>query len=109
MVSKFHSTYLDNIKFLPVEVIRDIENLKTVDENYWRIYGLGEIGQIKGLVFTNWEPVDEFPKECKWVSLGMDFGFTNDSKVIIKVGMFAGEIYIDELLYSRGMTHKDII
>jgi phage terminase large subunit len=104
-----HSTYLDNIRFLPDEVIREIENLKKVDENYWRIYGLGEIGQIKGLVFTNWESVDEFTKECKWVSFGMDFGFTNDPTVIVKVGLFAGEIYIDELLYNRGMTNKDII
>jgi phage terminase large subunit len=104
-----HSTYLDNIRFLPVEVIREIENLKKVDENYWRIYGLGEIGQIKGLVFTNWETVDEIPKECKWISYGMDFGFTNDPTVIVKVGLFGGEIYIDELLYSRGMTNKDII
>jgi phage terminase large subunit len=103
------STYLDNIQFLPVEVVREIENLKIVDENYWRIYGLGEIGQIKGLVFTNWDVVDEFPNECKWVSYGMDFGFTNDPTVIVKVGMFGGEIFADELLYSRGMTHKDII
>lgn len=103
------STYLDNIRFLPKEMVNEIENLKSVDENYWRIYGLGEIGQIKGLVLTNWEPVGEFPEGCKWVSYGMDFGFTNDPTVIVKVGMFGGDIFVDELLYNRVMTNSDII
>jgi len=104
-----HSTYLDNIQFLPEEVVREIENLKTIDKNYWRIYGMGEIGQIKGLVLTNWEPVETFPEECQWISYGMDFGFTNDPTVIVKVGMHGGEIWVDELLYSRGLTNQDIV
>ena len=104
-----HSTYLDNIQFLPEEVVREIENLKSIDKNYWRIYGMGEIGQIKGLVLTNWEPVETFPEACQWISYGMDFGFTNDPTVIVKVGMQGGEIWIDELLYSRGLTNQDIV
>jgi len=103
-----HSTYLDNLQFLPAELVREIENLKQVDENYWRIYGLGEIGQIKGLVFTNWEIVDEYPSECKWISYGLDFGFSNDPSALVKVGMNGGELYIDELIYSRGLTNPDI-
>ena len=104
-----HSTYLDNIQFLPEEVVREIENLKAIDKNYWRIYGMGEIGQIKGLVLTNWEPVETFPEDCQWISYGMDFGFTNDPTVIVKVGMEGGEIWVDELLYSRGLTNQDIV
>ena len=104
-----HSTYLDNIQFLPEEVVREIENLKEIDKNYWRIYGMGEIGQIKGLVLTNWEPVETFPEDCQWISYGMDFGFTNDPTVIVKVGMEGGEIWVDELLYSRGLTNQDIV
>ena len=104
-----HSTYLDNIQFLPEEVVREIENLKAIDKNYWRIYGMGEIGQIQGLVLTNWEPVEAFPETCQWISYGMDFGFTNDPTVIVKVGMEGGEIWVDELLYSRGLTNQDIV
>ena len=104
-----HSTYLDNIQFLPEEVVREIENLKAIDKNYWRIYGMGEIGQIKGLVLTNWEPVETFLEICQWISYGMDFGFTNDPTVIVKVGMEGGEIWVDELLYSRGLTNQDIV
>jgi len=103
-----HSTYLDNLKFLPEELIREIENLQSVDQNYWRIYGLGEIGQIKGLVFTNWEVVDEYPSDSKWTSYGLDFGFSNDPTALIKVGYSGGDLFLDEIIYSRGLTNQDI-
>ncbi|MDY0086912.1 MAG: PBSX family phage terminase large subunit [Bacteroidales bacterium] len=104
------STYLDNKDFLPEEVVKEIENLKYVDENYWRVYGLGLPGQIKGLVFTNWDQVEAFPQdsECKWIVYGMDFGFSNDPTALIKVGLCGGELYLDELIYNRGLTNQDI-
>ena len=102
------STYKDNLKFLPEEVVKEIENLKNIDDNYWRVYGLGLPGQIKGLVFDNWDLVDEMPEDCKWVVYGMDFGFTNDPTALIKVGMEGGELWLDELIYNRGLTNQDI-
>ena len=102
------STYLDNIEFLPAEVVREIENLKNIDDNYWRVYGLGLPGQIRGMIFTNWDQVDEFPVDCKWVAYGLDFGFTNDPTALIKVGMAGGVLWLDELIYNRGLTNQDI-
>jgi phage terminase large subunit len=102
------STYKDNLKFLPEEVVKEIENLKNIDDNYWRVYGLGLPGQIKGLIFDNWDLVDEIPENCKWVVYGMDFGFTNDPTALIKVGMEGGELWLDELIYNRGLTNQDI-
>ena len=102
------STYLDNLQFLPEEVVKEIEQLKYVDENYWRVYGLGLPGQIKGLILTNWQQVDEFPADCKWVVYGMDFGFSNDPTTLIKVGLAGGELWLDELIYNRGLTNQDI-
>ncbi|MBC8436177.1 MAG: terminase, partial [Bacteroidetes bacterium] len=103
-----HSTFRDNLLFLPAEQVKEIENLKNVDENYWRIYGLGEIGQIQGLVLTNWEVVDVFPADCKWIIYGLDFGFSNDPTALVKVGLLGGELFVDELIYSRGLTNQDI-
>ena len=102
------STYKDNLKFLPEEVVKEIENLKNIDDNYWRVYGLGLPGQIKGLIFDNWDLVDEMPANCKWEVYGMDFGFTNDPTALIKVGMEGGELWLDELIYNRGLTNQDI-
>jgi len=102
------STYLDNLMFLPEEVVKEIERLKDVDENYWRVYGLGIPGQIKGVIFENWEQVDEFPLDCKWTAYGMDFGFSNDPTAFIKVGLCGGDLWLDELIYNRGLTNQDI-
>ena len=101
------SSYLYNIEFLPVEVVKEIEQLKYVDENYWRVCGLGLPGQIKGLIFTNWEQCEAFPAECRMV-YGMDIGFSNDPKAMIKVGLSGGDLYLDELIYNRGLTNQDI-
>jgi len=84
------SSYLDNIEFLPAEVVKEIEQLKYVDENYWRVYGLRLPGQIKGLIFANWEQCEVFPIDCKWIAYRMDFGFSNDPTALIKVGMCGG-------------------
>jgi phage terminase large subunit len=103
------STYLDN-PFLDDETIRVIESLKGSDDNYWRIYGLGERGLSLATIFSNWEWVDEFPKfsELKDWCYGLDFGY-NDPTVLIRVGFGDGVLYWDELLYESYLTTPDII
>jgi len=102
------STYLDNREFLPVEVVNEIERLKDVDENYWRVYGLGLPGQIKGVIFEYWDQVDEMQADCKWVVYGMDFGFSADPTALVKVALSGGDLWLDELIYHRGLTNQDI-
>jgi len=103
-----HSTYKDNMAFLPAEVVKEIEQLQFIDPLYWRVYGLGLPGMIRGLVFDNWQLAESFPKDCKWVMYGLDFGFTNDPTALIKVGLSGGELWFDELIYNRGLTNQDI-
>ncbi|MFZ4707349.1 MAG: PBSX family phage terminase large subunit [Bacteroidales bacterium] len=103
------STYLDNKEFLPAEVVKEIENLRDVDENYWRVYGLGLPGQVKGVIFTNWQLVDEMPAEYKWLAYGLDFGFSNDPTAVVKVALAGGELWLDEICFQRGMTSDDIV
>lgn len=73
-VCEIHSTYLDN-PFLSDTQVREIESNKS-DEKWWRVYGLGLTGQISGLVYTNWDLIenDAMPalKDCKVACLGLD-------------------------------------
>ena len=47
-VSKtIHTTYLDNIQNLPQHQIDYIERKKQYDPEWWKVYGLGEIGNIR--------------------------------------------------------------
>ena len=103
-----HSTYLDN-QYLPAEVRREIEANRDTG-NWWRVYGLGLIGQIEGQVF-DFKVVDAMPDPAGYIeSWGMDFGFTHDPTAIVRSLIHTGrrEIYADNLVYQTGMTNPEI-
>jgi phage terminase large subunit len=100
----YQTTYKDN-PFLDVSIKNEIERLKDTDEDYWRIYGLGERGASRATVFQF--QVAEEPKG-KIISLGMDFGFTNDPTSLVRVYLDGENLYIQELLYHTNLTNQDI-
>jgi len=61
----------------------------------------------ESLVFPEWIEIPEFP-ECDVVFYGLDFGFTNDPTALIRIGKSGNNIYLDELIYERGLTNTDI-
>lgn len=99
------STYLDN-PFLPHEQVKEIENLKDVDENFWRIYGEGERGHSEGVIYTHWVP-GAAPK-LGTVVYGLDFGFTNPAS-LVKVTYTEDALHWEELFYQSQATTQDII
>jgi phage terminase large subunit len=101
------STYLDNT-FLEQSIIDEIVKLKETDEDYWRVYGLGERGGTKDLVYTVKE-IDTTPEDAILIGLGLDFGFSHDPTALIGVWKKEDSLYFDELLYERGLTNYDLI
>ena len=77
--------------------------------NLWQVYGLGNIGNLIGVIFENWKECEDIPKEAEFISYGMDFGFTNDPTTLTAVYRYNGELYFDELLYKTKLTNSDII
>ena len=105
----FLSTYKDN-KFLPKELVKEIERLKDRDPDYWRVYGEGQRAVFsERQIFRNWNyiPHNEFP-DLDDVVLGCDFGFSMDNLGICMVGKQNDKLYIHELIYKKGMTNRDI-
>lgn len=100
------STYLDN-PFLSASQIAEIESNKG-DENWWRVYGLGENGSVEGLVYSRYRIVHSMPTTGKMRFYCIDFGFTNDPTAILRVTLQGGELWIEELAYQVGMLNKDI-
>ena len=98
------TTYKDN-KFLDDSIKMEIERLKDTDEDYWRIYGLGERGSSRATIFQ-FEVVSEPYGEL--LSTGMDFGYTNDPTALVKVYKRGNELIFDELLYHTNLTNQDI-
>ena len=80
------------------------------DKEYWKVYARGLTGKIEGLVLTNWEICEELPPEEEWkmVCYGLDFGFTNDPSALEQVVLAHGELWVNELIYSTGLTNPDI-
>ena len=99
------SSYRDN-PFLEKEIVKEIELLKDSDPSLWNVYGNGEWGAIEGLIFSNINPCNEIQGEI--IGYGLDFGYSIDPTALIEVRKINGELYVQTLIYERGLTNQDI-
>jgi phage terminase large subunit len=76
--------------------------------NWYKVYGLGEIGSLQGVVFDNWQIVDAIPNEAKLEGYGCDFGYTNDPTTITAIYKYNNQYYFDEVIYQTGLTNNEI-
>ena len=106
-------TYKDN-EALDNSIVQQIEKNRLKAEtsaywaNWWRVYGLGEVGMLEGVIFSNWKVIDTLPEEAKLIGIGLDFGYTNDPTAIIEVYNYNGTRILNELKYQTGMLNSDI-
>lgn len=99
------TTYRDN-PFLEPSIVAEIERLKDADNDYWKVYGLGERSSGSALIFTHWKEVTTIPEgERKY---GLDFGYNNPT-ALIEVTMHDNELFWRELLYQTKLTTADLI
>lgn len=78
-------TYKDN-EALDEATVKAIEQRRgDGTSNWWRVYGLGEIGSLEGNVYEGWIAEDEIPKSSTLLRYGVDFGFSNDPTAVIAV------------------------
>lgn len=103
------STYLDN-RFCDDAYRQRMLRRKEVDPEGYRIYGLGEWGEVGGLIFSNYI-VEDFKtvSDCfDIMAIGQDFGF-NHANAILTLGYKDGDIYICNEIYLHEMDSEDII
>tara|TARA_R100000773_G_C4220920_1_gene119755 strand:+ start:3803 stop:4963 length:1161 start_codon:yes stop_codon:yes gene_type:complete len=100
------TNYLDN-PFLEQTLVDEIERLRLTDEQYWQIYGLGEKGTSKAVIFNYYE-YTVLPEEATFISYGADAGYTNDPSTLVSVYKNGYDLYIKEHLYRTMMTTLDI-
>jgi phage terminase large subunit len=102
------STYLDNIAFLPESIINEIELLQTQDENYWRVYGLGERGMSQENIYTHWKLFKDLPVNVKDFCYGLDFGY-NHPTALIRCDFSENDVYWKQEIYSSNLITSDLI
>jgi phage terminase large subunit len=106
-------TYKDN-EALDSAIVREIEKAKEKAKtsaywaNWWNVYGLGLIGSLEGVIFSNWKQIDSVPDDAKLISHGLDFGYTNDPTACTSVYMYNGKLILHENFYQKGLLNSDI-
>ena len=94
---------------LPTESIFGDGNIKNKYwSNKWRVYGLGLVGSLDGIVFDNWDVIDSVPSGARLVGIGLDFGYTNDPTAAVEVYKYNGKRILNEIIYRTGMLNGDI-
>jgi len=106
-------TYKDN-ESLPESIVKEIEKAKekaktsTYWANWWRVYGLGEIGSLEGACIPNWKEINSIPNEARLIGAGLDFGYSIDPSSMCLLYKYNDGYIFDEVLYKTGMLNRDI-
>lgn len=99
-------TYVDNEALDPA-IVASIESRKNRD-SWWRVYGLGLLGDVEGKIFTGWQIIDTIPHEARLERYGLDFGYSNDPSAIVAIYYYNGGYILDELCFQKGLSNKQI-
>jgi len=99
-------TYKDNEALSP-EIVASIEQRKN-RKGWWQVYGEGQLGEVEGKIYKDWNIIDEIPHEARLERRGLDFGYTNDPTAIVDIYYYNGGYILDEVCYQKGMSNKQI-
>ena len=99
-------TYKDNEGLDPA-IVQSIESRKA-NKNWWQVYGLGQLGEVEGKIFTDWKIIDKLPHEARLEGYGLDFGYSNDPSAIVAIHYYDGGYIVDEIAYQKGLSNKQI-
>jgi phage terminase large subunit len=99
-------TYIDN-EALDQSIVDSIEQRRNRTQ-WWKVYGLGELGEVEGKIYKGWQIIDTIPHEARLERFGLDFGYSSDPSALVAVYYFNGGYIVDELVFQKGLSNKQI-
>ena len=92
---------------LPEETLFNEGNVKSKYwANKWKVYGLGIVGSLEGVILENWEVIDEIPEQAKLICSYVDFGYSISKFASANIWMLDGRYIFDEMTYSNKLTNQ---
>lgn len=96
-------TVLDN-PWATQEEIDKLKEYKQVDENLYKIYFLGDWGELEGVIY-NWDMDTPLPENVDEVFYGGDFGYSVDPAALVRIYRKANEFWVEEIIYETELTN----
>lgn len=94
---------------LSIDKLFEEKNIKSKYwANKWRVYGLGMVGNLDGVIFDNYETIDILPTDARLLGYGLDFGYSNDPTSIIEVYKYNDKRILNEICYNKGLSNANI-
>jgi phage terminase large subunit len=100
------STYKDN-PFLTKDQVEYIENLINVDENYYKVYALGEKPISESRIYSHFKQYNEEVNHRDFC-YGLDFGY-NHPCALVQTWFSGNKVYVKELIYKQKLTTSDLV
>ncbi len=95
--------------FLSLAERSQIEALADQDEEYNKIYRLGQWATPTNLIYSNWDIIERMPERYDDRAWGLDFGYSSSEVALIEVRFAGTDIYEREHLYQTGLTNPQLI
>ena len=99
-------TYKDNEALDPA-IVASLEQRQNRKE-WWKVYGEGQLGEVEGKIYKDWQIIDEVPHRARLERYGIDFGYSNDPTAIVAIYYYDGGYIFDEITYLKGLSNKQI-
>lgn len=99
-------TYKDN-EALDRRIIDSIEQRKD-RKGWWQVYGLGQLGEVEGKIYKDWQTIDEIPHVARLEKYCLDYGYSNDPTAIVAIYYYNGGYILDEICYQKELSNKQI-
>ena len=90
-----------------IELAREKGKTSEYWANWWKVYGLGQIGSLDGVCIKEWNEI-VLPKEARLLCYGMDFGYSNDPTTLIGLYKYNDAYIFDEVIYQKKLLNSDI-
>lgn len=97
---------VDHNPFINQDYKDRLNRLADHDRNLYNIYRLGEWGELEGIIYE-WD-IKEKPKNTSEVFYGLDFGFSIDPCVLVRVYRCGNDFHVEELIYQTGLTNNQL-